>query len=46
MRVELRRPIRLQLFIYFVNYYELHCIRSRRRHIAVINGAVSNVLYR
>ncbi len=32
-----------QLFICFVNYYELHCIHSRRRHVAVLNRKVSRM---
>ena len=37
-----------QLFICFVDYYELHCMRSLRRHVAVLNRKVSydNLLQR
>ena len=31
-----------QLFICFVNIYELHYIHTRRRHVAVLNRKVSN----
>ena len=36
-------PVRFQLFICFVNYYELHCIHSRRPHVAVLNGEVESL---
>ena len=35
-----------QLFICFVNYHELYCIPSRRRHVAVLNRKVSATLPR
>ena len=38
-------PVGFQLFICFVNYYELHCIHSGhiRRHVAVLIRKVSVV---
>ena len=35
-----------QLFICFVNYYDLHCIHSRRRHVAILNRKVSFSTFR
>jgi hypothetical protein len=37
-----------QSFICFVDYYELHCMRNLRRHVAVLNRKVSydNLLQR
>ncbi len=31
----------MRLFRYFVDYYELHCIHTRRRHVVVLNRKVS-----
>ncbi len=39
-RTTSKPPVGFQLFICFVNCYELHCIRSRRRHIVVLNRKV------
>ncbi len=33
-----KHPVGFQLFICFVNYYELLCIHSRRRHVAVLKS--------
>ncbi len=35
VRTTSKPPVGSQLFICFVNYYELHCTHSRRRHVVV-----------